>query len=50
MMLAGGEIGHKYLDGITNTDGYTGFGVVVVAKAMVGRFLEIHALTRCLPA
>lgn len=30
MMLAGGEIGHKYLDGITNTDGYTGFGVVVV--------------------
>jgi hypothetical protein len=47
MMLAGGEIGRKYLDGITNTDGYTGFGVVVVGEPRLSGCPLMWRLTIC---
>lgn len=48
MILAGGGIGHKSLDGIGNTGGCIDFGVAVEARVMGGLFLVMHGLTRCL--
>lgn len=48
MMLVGGGIGRKSLDGIKNTGGYIDFGVAVEARVMDELFLIIHGLTRCL--
>jgi len=47
MMLAGGEIGRKYLDGITNTDGCTDFGVVVGGERRLSGCPLMLRLTVC---
>jgi hypothetical protein len=45
MMLVGGEIGCKYLDGITNTDGYIDFGMVVGGERHFSGCLSTWRLT-----
>ena len=48
MMLAGGGIGRRSLDGITNMDGYIDFGVAVEGKRLSGYtpMCQLNACTK----